>query len=320
MPLIDMPLEELLEYGGRNPRPDDFDAFWERGLAEMRSARPDVELAPAPLATAFADCFDMTFTGARGARVYAKLLKPRGRRSGCPALLAFHGYSGSSGDWVSYMPYAAQGYVVAALDCRGQGGRSEDAGGYAGTTYEGHFIRGLDGKPDDMLMRHVMLDTAQLARLVMDMPEVDETRVMAEGGSQGGGLALACAALEPGVSRVAAAFPFLSDYQRVWEMDLATSAYDEIKYYFRHYDPLHLREKAIFTQLGYIDVQHLAPRIRGRALMACGLMDQVCPPSTQFAAYNRIASEKELRIYPDFGHEGLPGWADASFAFLTAGA
>ena len=40
MPLLDMPLEELLEYQGRNPRPEDFDEYWERALTEMRAVDP----------------------------------------------------------------------------------------------------------------------------------------------------------------------------------------------------------------------------------------------------------------------------------------
>ena len=46
-------------------------------------------------------------------------------------------------------------------------------------------------------------------------------------------------------------------------------------------------------------------------------MDKICPPSSQFAAYNKITSEKELVIYPDFGHEGLPGFNDRTFQFLA---
>ena len=320
MPKVDMPLDELLTYRGTNPKPADFDSYWERGLAEMRSVDPAVKIAPAEFKSSVADCFDMMFTGVRNARIYAKLLKPKGvaKGSNCPALLQFHGYSGSSGDWFSLLPYAAEGFVVAALDCRGQGGLSEDTGGVAGNTLEGQIVRGLDGNPDDMLMRHIMLDTAQLARLVMSMEEVNPARIMACGGSQGGGLTLACAALEPSIIRLAPCFPFLCDYQRVWEMDLATTAYDELVFHFRRFDPRHLREREIFTQLGYVDVQHLAPRIKGETLMACGLMDEVCPPSTQFAAYNKITAKKDLAIYPDFGHEGLAGWNDLSFTFLTA--
>ena len=51
--------------------------------------------------------------------------------------------------------------------------------------------------------------------------------------------------------------------------------------------------------------------------MATGLLDTTCPPSTQFAAYNKITSEKEILIYPDYGHEGLEGHDDIVFRFLT---
>ena len=112
-------------------------------------------------------------------------------------------------------------------------------------------------------------------------------------------------------------FPFLSDYRRVWEMDLAKDAYQELRNHFRSFDPLHKREDEIFTRLGYIDNQHLAHRIQAEVLMAVGLMDTICPPSTQFAAYNKIRSQKELLLYPDFGHESLPGAPDRIYDFLA---
>ena len=111
-------------------------------------------------------------------------------------------------------------------------------------------------------------------------------------------------------------YPFLCDYRRVWEMDQAKDAYAELRRFFRDFDPTHEQIDEWFRRLGYIDVQHLAPRIQARVLMACGLMDTVCPPSSQFAAYNKIRSEKDVVIYPDFAHEGLPGWGDRVCAFL----
>jgi len=314
---FDMPMEKLQTYKGRNPKPKDFEEYWDRGLREMRALDPKLELTPAEFQAPFAECFHMRFTGMGGARVHAKLIRPRKSKGRHPAVLMFHGYSGHAGEWVDKLPYAALGFTVAALDCRGQGGQSEDVGGVPGNTLRGHIIRGLDGRPEQLLFRQIFLDTAQLARLVMDMPGVDPDRVGATGGSQGGGLTLACAALEPRIRRAAPAFPFLCDYQRVWEMEQAKDAYQELKDYFRLFDPLHEREKDIFTRLGYIDVQHLAPRIRGRVMMAVGLTDTICPPSTQFAAYNKIPSEKSLVIYPDFAHEGLPGMPDRIFQFLA---
>ena len=110
--------------------------------------------------------------------------------------------------------------------------------------------------------------------------------------------------------------PFLCDYRRVWEMDLAKGAYEELTLYFRRFDPRHQREKEVFQKLGYVDVQHLAPRIQCAIRMYTGLMDTVCPPSTQFAAYNKIKSEKNVVIYPDYAHETYPGHEDDAMQFM----
>ena len=315
MPLFELPLEQLRSYNGRNPRPADFDAYWDRGLSELDATDPQPELIPHPSPARFAECFDLWFTGVGRARIHAQYVRPR---SGGPhpAALKFHGYSGNAGEWFDQLPWAAQGIASAALDVRGQGGLSADAGGVEGTTLRGHIIRGLGGDPDKLLFRQIFLDTVQLARVVMTLPEVDPRRVGAMGASQGGGLTLACAALEPRIVRAAPVYPFLCDYQRVWEMDLAVDAYEELTYYFKRFDPTHVKEQEIFTNLGYIDIQHLASRITANVLLTTALMDTVCPPSTQFAAYNKIQSHKEMVLYPDFGHEELPGNDDRVFEFL----
>jgi cephalosporin-C deacetylase len=315
MPTFEMPLEQLKLYNGRNPKPDGFDAYWDRGLSELDATDPQPQLIPHPSPARFAECFDLWFTGVGQARIHAQYVRP-GSGGSHPAVLKFHGYSGSAGDWFNQLPWAAQGIATAVLDVRGQGGLSEDVGGVEGSTLRGHIIRGLGGHPDNLLFRQIFLDTVQLARVVMNFPEVDPKRLAAMGASQGGGLTLACAALEPRVVRAAPVFPFLCDYQRVWEMGLAIDAYEELTYYFKRFDPNHIRELEIFTLLGYIDVQHLAPRITANVLMTTALMDTVCPPSTQFAAYNKIKSPKDMVLYPDFGHEELPGNDDRVFEFL----
>jgi len=319
MPLTDKPLEELKVYRGVTPVPADFDAYWAAAVRELDATNPEPELIPSEaIHPPHADCFDLWFRGTGGARIYAKYVRPRNRPVPGPALLQFHGYTWNSGDWVEKLAYAGQGIAVAALDCRGQGGRSEDNTPVKGNTHHGHFIRGLDDAPDKLLFRRIFLDTVQLARVVMSFPENDPTRIGTVGGSQGGALSIACAALEPRIARCVSVFPFLSDYRRVWEMDLAKDAYAELRNFFRMFDPRHEREDEIFTRLGYIDVKNLAPRIEAKVLMGLSLMDPICPPSTQFAVYNAVRGEKECLIYPDFAHEALPGFYDRAFDFLAA--
>ncbi len=319
MPLsFDMPLEKLKTYTGSNPKPIDFDSFWDNKLNQLNKINPQVEIIQSKFQTSFAECFDLYFTSTQNARIHAKLIQPKQHQSQTPAIIMFHGYTGSSSDWSEKLAFAAEGFTVAALDCRGQGGSSQDVGGTVGGTMRGHIIRGLEGDPNDMLFTQIFLDTALLTRIVMDMPSVNPERVGVTGRSQGGGLSLACASLVPEIKLAAPVYPFLSDYKRVWEIDQAKDAYFELQEYFRKVDPLHLNEDEVFTKLGYIDIQNLTPRIKGDVMMGIGLMDTITPPSTQFAAYNKISSNKKYVLYPDFGHEKLPGYEDRIFEFMRS--
>ena len=98
MPIVDKPISELKTYRGMNPKPLDFDNYWERGIDEMHALGTEYELRPAMFQMAGVRCDDLYFRGVHGARVYAKLLRPVGIVD-CPALVAFHGYSENSGDW-----------------------------------------------------------------------------------------------------------------------------------------------------------------------------------------------------------------------------
>ena len=316
-PLFDMPFEDLRRYGGTNPKPVDFDAYWTAALAGLKTLDPQVEVLPdEAFQTPFAACSHLWFTGVGGARVHAKLVQPREPQASHPGVLMFHGYGGDCGGWMDKLPYAAAGFTVAALDCRGQGGLSEDVGGVKGTTHTGHIVRGLDDGPEKLLYRSIFLDAAQLAGIVMGMEGVDPCRVGAMGGSQGGALALACAALVPTINRVAVVHPFLCDYQRAWELYPAGEAYAELRTFFQKFDPQHKREQEIWSRLGYIDVQHHVPAIQAEVLFGATLSDTVCPPSTQFAAYNKIASGKSMELYPEFGHEPPPGFWDKALLFM----
>ncbi|MBO5454640.1 MAG: alpha/beta fold hydrolase [Clostridia bacterium] len=317
MPTIDMPVEQLRKYNGVNPKPHDFDEYWDKAIEEMKNTNPEISLTKADFQCPGTECYDMYFTGVNGARIYAKHLRPQNISGKIPAIVLFHGYSGHSGEWFFNLPFVQAGFAVFSMDTRGQSGKSEDVGGVHGTTYNGHIIRGLDDEdPNKLLFRDIFLDTAELAGIVMDLDYIDENKVYTYGGSQGGALSLACAALEPRIAKTCAHYPFLSDYKRVWEMDLAENAYGEIRQYLRNYDPEHKREDQIFTKLGYIDIQNLAPRIKATVYMITGLMDKICPPSTQYAVYNKISSKKRHTVYPDYGHEDIRTAHDLSFAFF----
>lgn len=317
MPCIDMPLKELEKYYGITPKPKDFDEYWNKAVTEMREIDPQIQVTEAKFQCPGVKCYDFYYTGVHGAKIYAKFMRPEKVEGKIPAVLLFHGYSGDSGHWMDKLGYVLAGAAVFAMDCRGQGGKSEDVGGVKGNTIHGHFIRGLeDQDPNKLLFRDIFLDAAQLANIAIDMDIIDENKVYAFGGSQGGALTIACAALEPRIRKAAALYPFLSDYKRVWEMDLDIQAYVELKNYFRSFDPRHEREEEIFTKLGYIDIQNLSERIKADVLMFTGLMDTICPPSTQYAVFNKMTCRKRHILYPDYSHEDLKGAQDMVFDYL----
>ncbi|MCL2378656.1 MAG: acetylxylan esterase [Defluviitaleaceae bacterium] len=317
MPALDFPLEKLKSYTGSSPLPKDFDAYWDKALKELDNQPLDYELEDVDFSAPGVICKRLYFTGVGGARIGCMFLRPENIVGKIPAIAMFHGYSGNSGGWVDKLPYAYAGYAVLAMDVRGQMGLSSDNHIVDGNTLRGHIIRGLAGhNPENLFFRNVYLDTAQTARVLMSMDFVDPERIGATGGSQGGALTLTCAALEPRVKMNAPVYPFLSDYKRTWEMDLFKDAYDELSYYIRRVDPRQQKMNEMFETLGYIDVSNLAPRIKGETYMFITLMDSVCPPSTQFAAYNKITAKKTAEIYPNHAHEALPDAPELIYNFF----
>ena len=139
---------------------------------------------------------------------------------------------------------------------------------------------------------------------------MDETRIYAQGASQGGGLTIACAGLVPDLYRVYVTFPFLSDYRKAYALGAQTSAFEEIPYWFQSRDPLHKREKEVFDTLEYIDIQHFTCTSRPKSVGIVGLPDHVVPPITQMATYNKINAKKQLIELPEYGHEYLPKVSD----------
>lgn len=305
-------------YLGEGLPPADFDAFWDTAMERDCAAPVSCILEPAAFRCPIAQCFHMTFPGAGGDRIHALYLRPAGAGKAChPALLMFHGYTWNAGGFAQKLSYVAMGFSVLAMDCRGQGGATPDRSAASGNSIFGHILRGIEGPPENLYYVRTFLDAAMLVRAAQSLSEVDPKKICTIGDSQGGALALVCAALQPEVRRAVCYYPFLCDYRLAASMP-APTAYDEIPQYFKRADPLHRTREEVFTKLDYIDIRFLAPRIRGKVLWFQGGLDTLCPPQTQLAAYNRLTCEKTLLCYPEYGHEVMPDSHDRAYRFLQA--
>lgn len=313
-------LEQLKTYQGTNPMPEDFDAFWAARMEEAEAVPLDWELSPAAVPSyPTCDFLDLWFTGMGGARLYAKYLKPHSEQP-VSLVLQFHGYPGAGRSWLEQASFAGMGCALIALDCPGQGGLGQDIGGYTGTTVTGHIVAGLDGDPKEMYYVRLHQNIRILARIVRKLEGIDLNRVYVNGASQGGGIGIACAALNPDLIRKAAIlYPFLSDYQKVWELGADQIAYEGIRYYFRWFDPTGERKTETFTKLGYIDSHNFAHLVRCEVLFGTGLSDTICPPATQFAVYNNLTCKKQHHFYPEFEHEEIQAFDDLILDFFGEG-
>ncbi len=310
-------IQSWWDYRGATPMPSDFDAFWDARMAEADGLPLEYTITDSEIPNYPACQYrDLWFTGMGGAKLYAKYLLPKADRP-VPLVLQFHGYPGASRSWLEQSSFAGMGMALIAMDCPGQGGRGQDIGGFAGTTVTGHIVAGLDGPAEKLYYVRLYQNIRILCRIVGELREIDQGKIFVNGASQGGGLGLACCALNPErINRAAILYPFLSDYRLVWELGADQIAYEGLRYYDRWFDPDGDQADRWFSQLGYIDSKNFAHRIRCPILFGTGLEDEICPPKTQCAVYNNLLCPKERHLFPGCAHEEIQTFDDLILDFF----
>ncbi len=301
MPGVDWPLERLRRYVPPPSAPDDLDAFWAETLAGQTHPF-DAHAEPVDYPVDGLTVENVSFAGFGRGRVAGWLLTPRGGEE-LPGLVVFHGYTGNRGAVFDAAAWALQGFVVLAIDVRGQTGYSTDPDADPRGHALGWMTQGVQS-PATYYYRRVYVDCVRAVRYVQSLPRVRADRVGCTGISQGGGLTLAAAALEPSTALAMAEVPYLCDFPRAVQIagpdGLVKTIYGEIAAYCRAFPD---RCAQVFQTLSYFDVVNLAPRIRCPTLVSVGLWDDICPPSTVFGAYHRLTCEpRKLDDYPFLEH------------------
>lgn len=310
MALFDLPLAELETYRPEVAEPGDFDEFWQRTIAEARAHDLNLRLEPIDARATLHDTWDVTFAGFGGQDVKAWLFVPAGYDENVPLVVQYHGYSGGRG-----MPFPAEyvnaGWAQLSLDTRGQSWSSAtifeptpDSSEFAGGGQPGVMTSGI-ADPETYYYRRLFVDVVRLLDVAHALPQVDREKIFVAGGSQGGAMTIAAAGLAglAGIS-VAGALPdvpFLCHFERAVTITDARP-YKEIGDWFASH-PGDV-ENSMRT-LSYFDGVNLAKRATCPTLFSVALMDQICPPSTVYAAYNQWgSSDRSIRVYPFNGHEG----------------
>ena len=303
--LFDLSYEQLQTYMPPRVVPPDFEAFWQETLKQTRSYPLDAHFEPVDFHLRTVETFDVTFNGYGGQPVKGWLLLPRGRSSPLPCVVEYIGYGGGRGFPLDWLVWSSAGYAHLVMDTRGQGSawRQGDTPDLqpdgSSTHYPGFMTMGvLD--PKTYYYRRVFADGARALEAARSHPAVDAGRIAVTGGSQGGGIALAVSGLEPSIQVTMPDVPFLCHYRRATEI-VDTAPYNEIARFCKtHRDKVDI----VFNTLAYFDGVNFAVRARAQAYFSTALMDDVCPPSTVFAAYNHYAGPKQIQVWPYNQHEG----------------
>ncbi len=303
--LFDLPLDQLQTYRPPRDEPADFDAFWAQTLLEARRYPLNAVFEPVESGLKLMDAFDVTFGGYGGQPIKGWLLLPKARSAPLPCVVEYIGYGGGRGRPVDWLLWSAAGYAHFIMDTRGQGSAwrtgdtpdSEPDG--SNPQYPGFMTRGILS-PTTYYYRRVFTDAVRAVEAAKSHPAVDGTRLAITGASQGGGITLAVGGLVPNLSAVMADVPFLCHYRRATEITDG-DPYREIGRFCQHH---RTKVEVVFNTLAYFDGVNFAYRTRSEGLFSVGLMDEICPPSTVFAAYNYYGGPKQIKVWPYNHHEG----------------
>lgn len=316
---LDLPLDQLRAYRPTRDEPADFDRFWQQTLAEARQFPLNARFDPVDFGLKLLDTFDVTYSGFGGQPIKGWLLLPRAAAGPLPCIVEFVGYGGGRSVPIDRLLWGCAGYAHFIMDTRGQGsawstGDTPDAEpADSNPHYPGFMTRGILD-PKNYYYRRVFVDGVRAVEAARSFSKVDAGRMAIMGGSQGGGITLAVGGLMPDLAAVMPDVPFLCHYRVATEITDAYPYQEITKYCQTHRDKV----ETVFSNLSYFDGLNFAARARGAALFSVGLMDEICPPRTVFAAYNHYAGEKDIRVWSYNHHEGGGVYQDIEkIQFLT---
>ncbi len=309
----DLPLEELKKYKPQFTKQNDFDDFWAKSLERLSTVKMEYELTPYDYPVRGIKVYRISHKGFENANIDGWLAVPDGTGP-FPGLVIFHGYNWAmEGHLHDVVNWALKGYASLQVLVRGQHGNSEDNVVSSSGFHAGWMTKGIMS-PEEYYYRAVYLDAVRAVEVLASMSQVDETRIGVTGNSQGGGIALASAALSniPAVAIVD--YPYLSNFERAIDI-VPQGPYLEINEFFRRNGAPEIEEQAKRT-LSYFDVMNLAPHIKCHTWISIGLVDEITPPSTVFATYNHLECPKQISVHRYFGHEYIPRTVEPKLKLL----
>ena len=288
------------EYQVTLERPDDFDAFWEKIMADVAEIPLNASMEHVPLrSTDEVDVYEIHYDSLDHVRVAGWYARPKEGyiEPPYPGLLIVPGYVSEP---TLPKSWAKMGYATVGVAPRGK----LRSIGQFNPGYPGLLVNNIIDK-HTYSYRGFYVDAARAVDFLLTRPEVDAKRIGVHGSSQGGALTVTTAALRRDViSCGAAGAPYLCGF-----MDAAALThsypYEEINDYLREH-PDH--EPMVRETLAYFDGINFAPLIKAPMFVYIGLEDDVVPQETGYALVNAMTCPKTLHAAERCAHDAGRYW------------
>lgn len=311
-------LEDARSYRGAWLRPSNFESFWETSVTFAQNAHVEsaVEL---PSATQAATFKRITFTSTDQTQLSARVVLPAGASAAelttavealpaaepsvtteLPAVVLFSDLGRGVRSWLHLLRFSALGLPVVALEARPCEAQLKDAWRGALTAEElAHALINPDDAASSTLKQ--LIDDALVTTAVASRFLGRTTVTWGEG--LGGSQALFAAALLPKeVSATMALNPLFADNATTLRAVVGCGDTPQ--------------SDAAIDAVGLLDSACAAELVRVPALIGTALLDQSAPTEGTFALYNRLPGQKEMRVYPKFGHERINQFENEQINYL----
>ncbi|SFZ89449.1 Cephalosporin-C deacetylase [Flaviramulus basaltis] len=283
--------------------PSDFDAFWSQAKAELAKVPIDPKLRLLPeLCTSKINVYELNIGNIKNSRIYGVLSIPKAPGK-YPAILRVPGAGVRS-----YGPdlRAEEGFITLKIGIHGIPVRMDDEvyNNLKNGALKAYWANKLDDL-DNYYYKRVYLGCVRAVDYIFSMEEFDGENIAVNGASQGGGLSLVTAGLDPRIKYLAAFYPALCDLTGYLEERAGGWPH-----MFKNYNEA---ERPNWIKVApYYDAVNFARRIKVPGWYSWGYNDPTCPPTSMFAAYNIIDAPKELNIFLETGHWTFPEqWEEA---------
>ena len=311
-------LEDARSYRGAWLRPSNFESFWEPSVAFAQNAQVEsvIEL---PSATQAATFKRITFASTDQTQLSARVVLPAAASAAelttavealpaaepsatteLPAVVLFSDLGRGVRSWLHLLRFSALGLPVVALEARSCEPQLKDA--WRGALSAEELAHALIN-PDDaasstlkQLIDDALVTTAVASRFL-------GRTIVTWGEGLGGSQALFAAALLPkAVSATMALNPLFADNATTLRTVVGCGDTPQ--------------SDTAIDAVGLLDSACAAELVRAPALIGTALLDQSAPTEGTFALYNRLKGQKEMRVYPKFGHERINQFENEQINYL----